>query len=171
MLIRDVKMNLVSVLVTPENINNGLQDDLAGEPEGPFMDIEKIKMYPLLHVVGSLSFPAAAVYLCQAGDTGFNEVTQHIPVDGFNGSQVERGGMRSGTYYRHIADKNVPELRQLIHIGFSQVLAEAGYAGVIRYGLTVFPVLVRIMVTVHHRPEFKTNNSLVIKSPALLLKE
>lgn len=68
----DEKTNQQSVRVLlGKHDEHCLEEDLDIEPQGPFADIPVVVFDAMLHLIGCVGFPPAAVDLSQAGDSGF----------------------------------------------------------------------------------------------------
>ena len=69
---------LIGILISPDDIDSCLQDDLPIQPECPAVYIVEVEINPALHRARYAGFAAAAVHLRPARDARFYYVAQHI---------------------------------------------------------------------------------------------
>src|SRR5581483_9275288 len=106
-----------------EEGGDGFEEDFEVEPGGPVFDVIEVKHHHF--VKGEF---AASTDLPEASHAGRDFEPPFVPIFVF-GDFVDKGRARSDE--RHVAAQDVPELRELVHTGAAQPLADGRAAGVV----------------------------------------
>ena len=156
----------IRLLIPPEHVRDGLEDDKDVEPEAPVFDVPDVALDAALHLVEGLGLAAEAGDLAPAGDAGLDVVADHVLVDelGIFLGVLEHVG--AGADNAHLAEQNVDELRKLVKAGVAHDLAPACDAGIALRGLQAVGLGVDF-----HAAELEAGELLTVESGALLAEE
>src|SRR6266852_1703258 len=108
----------------PQDRRDGLQQDLAVQPEGRRLDVLEIQPRPFVEAVDF----AAPVDLPQAGDARFDAELAPLP-EGKPVRLLREGRPRADQ--AHVALEHAVELRQLIQAVLTKKAAQQGDAGIV----------------------------------------
>ena len=117
----------------------GLEEDLRVEKERVMVEIKEVEVETAEHFFHRVGI--AVIQRGVRGDTRTNLIQQLVLGIALHDLIDVELALWTGTYKRHVADKNIPQLRQLVEMMLAKELARPGEAAVVvacQKGRTVF---------------------------------
>lgn len=157
---------LISVFLAFCHIECRQQDNPRIEPETPVLEVPDIIFNTVIDILKHFDFAPVTMDLCPAGNSGLQEVADHIMLKKLRIVVGMFHHVRTRAYHAHIAQENVDKLGHLVEAGFAQKRPQAGDPGIALGGLLLVGVLVHA-----HCPEFEAVKGFSTFSAPLLHEE